>query len=395
MNQSPIRLAILQTHPIQYWVPLYKALAETSFLSVNVYYLTDSGAKPYHDSGFGQIVSWDIPLFDGYDFQILKNNIDLSTLSFWSRGDSRLHSFLSSFMPNWILVDGYASRMNLSAVTWAMLHDARIAYTSDSNIHVKKSSLAPGLKELYVTQFFKRVSAFFSPSLSNQCYLERFGADKSKIHRYPYSIDYSRFKRKPCATYEFEFLWAGKLTERKRPLDFIHALNALVHKGYSDIRACVIGGGEMESLVRTSGADLVSNGVLEIKGFVNQSKMPLELSKGQVFVFTSENEPYGLVATEAAANGAALVVAEGIGCIGPDSSAQPGVNTVTYPMGNVEALANAMELLLTDHDLRSRMQEQSVVIAKKHDVSMAASVISSVLSSSCLIPALSPHLLPK
>jgi len=381
MKRTPIRLAIFQTHPIQYWAPLYKALAETNGLIVKVFYLTDSGVKPYLDPGFGQIVGWDIPLLDGYDFQILKTDIDVKTLSFWSRGDSRLHSFLSSFMPNWILVDGYASRMNLSAVTWAVLNNARIAYTSDSNIHVKRSLSAFGLKRFYVNLFFKFVSAFFSPSVSNQRYLECFGADKTKIHRYQYSIDYSRFKRTPGATYEFDFLWAGKLTARKRPLDFIHALKALVHKGYSDIRACVIGGGEMEALVRTSGGDLVANGVLEIKGFVNQSQIPLELSKGQVFVFTSENEPYGLVATEAAASGAALIAAEGIGCIGPDSSAQPNVNTLTYPVGNIEQLANAMELLLINQELLSQMQDQSVDIAKKHDVSSAASVISSVLLS--------------
>ena len=180
----------------------------------------------------------------------------------------------------------------------------------------------------------------------------------------------------------YNFVWAGKLTNRKRPLDFVKALYILLDRGFTSLKASLVGDGDLIEAVQDEGRELIREGILRCTGFVNYSAMPSEFGQANVFVFTSENEPYGIVATEAAASGAALNVAEGIGCVGPDSSAQPGINTITYSKGNVEALADAMQLLLTDQGLCRQMQAQSTAIAKNHDVSIASSIIASTLLSS-------------
>ena len=53
-------LAILTTHPIQYQVPLWQALALDGGVPFEVWYLTSHGVQPSADQEFGQTFSWDI-----------------------------------------------------------------------------------------------------------------------------------------------------------------------------------------------------------------------------------------------------------------------------------------------------------------------------------------------
>ena len=68
------RLAIITTHPIQYYAPLFRLLAQRNRLQVKVFYTWGEQAKEQiFDPGFGKQRSWDIPLFDGYEFEFVKN----------------------------------------------------------------------------------------------------------------------------------------------------------------------------------------------------------------------------------------------------------------------------------------------------------------------------------
>ena len=64
-------LAILTTHPIQYQVPLWQALAQDGRLPFEVWYLTNHGVRPSRDREFGQTFSWDIDSLTGYPHRFL------------------------------------------------------------------------------------------------------------------------------------------------------------------------------------------------------------------------------------------------------------------------------------------------------------------------------------
>ncbi len=66
------RLAIVSTHPIQYNVPVFQALAADKRLELRVLYGW-CGASQIADPGFGQPIQWDIPLLEGYDFELVPN----------------------------------------------------------------------------------------------------------------------------------------------------------------------------------------------------------------------------------------------------------------------------------------------------------------------------------
>jgi len=372
-------LVVLATHPIQYYAPLYRCLAERGRIDIKVLYLTDAGAVAHVDEGFARKVAWDIPLLAGYEYSVLQPGTAITSRGFWQRHDSRLASVLDAERPDWLLLYGYASRMNWVAAHWARRTRVRIAYSSDSNIRDPQSRRLVPLKKIVLGHFFGLVDAFLAPSEANVQYLLKYGASRRKIRRMPFAVDVRRFRRRddvPAeSTRRYDFVWAGKFISLKRATDFAGALEEVARRSPRSIRACLVGDGPCRDELEGSLRRLPSNCIVDLPGFVNQREMPATLQAADTLVFTSEREAYGLVATEAAAAGLALVVADNIGCVGDSDVARPGVNALTYKMGDLSGLARAMERLVGDPTLRTRMQQASVEIAATHDFEFAAAAM--------------------
>ena len=77
MSRERIRLAVLVSHPIQYFVPVYRELARRDDISLSVIFHTRVGVDSYYDPGFGKVVQWDIPLLDGYQSTFLSSRTQL------------------------------------------------------------------------------------------------------------------------------------------------------------------------------------------------------------------------------------------------------------------------------------------------------------------------------
>ncbi|MBC7508710.1 MAG: glycosyltransferase family 1 protein, partial [Ferruginibacter sp.] len=62
----------INSHPIQYFAPLYKYLNENG-VSTAAWYCPDLSIKGGIDKEFGVKVKWDIPLLDGYQYRFFRN----------------------------------------------------------------------------------------------------------------------------------------------------------------------------------------------------------------------------------------------------------------------------------------------------------------------------------
>ena len=60
------RIAVLNSHPIQYFAPLYAYLNAAPDLEVTALYLSDFSIRGGKDAGFGRDVKWDLDLLAGY-----------------------------------------------------------------------------------------------------------------------------------------------------------------------------------------------------------------------------------------------------------------------------------------------------------------------------------------
>ena len=65
------RVAVLNSHPIQYFAPLYRYLAASPEIDLTVFFLSDLSVREYHDPGFGRAFKWDVPLLGGYRHEFL------------------------------------------------------------------------------------------------------------------------------------------------------------------------------------------------------------------------------------------------------------------------------------------------------------------------------------
>jgi len=69
MNDSRIKLAVVSTHPIQYYAPVFRRIAAMASLDLRVFYTWSQVANgAIEDQGFGTTLEWDIPLLEGYAY---------------------------------------------------------------------------------------------------------------------------------------------------------------------------------------------------------------------------------------------------------------------------------------------------------------------------------------
>lgn len=101
-------LAIVDTHPIQYHVPVWRALAAQPDLDVHVYYGSDFSVRGYLDVGFGVTVKWDVPLTDGYAHTFLSTDSRIHGLDgFFTLRAGALGQHLRQFRPDCALIEAY------------------------------------------------------------------------------------------------------------------------------------------------------------------------------------------------------------------------------------------------------------------------------------------------
>lgn len=153
---------------------------------------------------------------------------------------------------------------------------------------------------------------------------------------------------------------AARLLWDKGIGEFVHAARALRARAVA-ARFLVAGApdpGNPRAIPREQIARWASEGPVEFLGL--REDMPELLRRAQVAVLPSYHEGVPRFLLEAAATGLALVGTDIPGC---RMAIDPGVNGFLVPPRDGEALADALERLLRDPDLRHRMGRASRAIA--------------------------------
>jgi len=67
------KLVFLNSHPIQYFAPLYREIEKNGSFNLEVWYCSKHGLGGEVDRQFGTAVKWDIPILEGYRHRFLRN----------------------------------------------------------------------------------------------------------------------------------------------------------------------------------------------------------------------------------------------------------------------------------------------------------------------------------
>ena len=381
----PIRLAIIVSHPIQYFAPWYRELASVPDIELKVFFCCDWGVKKYLDPGFKVEMAWDIPLLEGYAHEFLPLTRPLQRMGFWKLDNPSVGTALDRFQPDVVTVFGYAHRTNWRAAFWARRNRRPLLLYSDSNSLVTPSWWKRALKRVVVNGFYRYVDGALFIGENNRAYHASYGIPEERLFPGVYPIERRRLLQAVpdrAATRNnvrrslgipaeaFVVLFCGKYIARKRPMDVLVAVNSLVRKGLP-VWALLVGEGEERpALEAYCHQEHLKN--VTLAGFVNQSAIPSYYAASDVLAQTSSLEAYGLVATEASVFGLPIVISDRVGCIGPHDTAQPGQNAIVFPSGDTERLTQAIELLYRDHNLYASMSAHSVRVSESQDELVAS-----------------------
>ena len=248
-----MRLAIIVSHPIQYYSPWFRHIAEhmrqevegtrreargqrpedgdpdslhaaelarrvakrptdTSNLQQNalrVFYLWDFGVTEKTDKGFGKVVKWDVDLLEGYDHELVPN-VSARPGTDWFGGldNPGLSQRVKAFAPDAVLQFGYnyKSLVNFDLrwnTKWAPL-----LFRGDSHLLAEDGERGKGqeamgtrlkrwMREIGLRLLFRRFACFLAVGKANADYFRAHGVPESKIVRCPHVVDNEFFRREP------------------------------------------------------------------------------------------------------------------------------------------------------------------------------------------------------
>jgi glycosyltransferase involved in cell wall biosynthesis len=353
-------------------------LAQGGDVQIRVFFTWHAGQESIQDRGFGIPVAWDIPLTQGYDYELVPNvAADPGTHHFFGLRNPQLVKRVAAWQPDCVHITGWAWCSHLLAMREFHRRGVPTLFRGDSHL-LDAGPKGPRwrVKRALLRHVYAWPSACLFVGEANREYYEAFGVQAKRLLHCPHSIDVDRFAE-PAAEYEmqaaqwrstlgiaqtqFILLFAGKFEAKKRPLELMHAVQALDRH---DIVLVMVGDGELGMEVRSLAAS--DQDRFRVLPFQNQSRMPVVYRLGDLFVLPSAyGETWGLAVNEAMASGRAVIVSDCVGCardVIDDSCGR------VFPTENFTAMLSIVEQLFADREKLRTMGRHAAMRAFAFDI---------------------------
>lgn len=361
------KLAVVLTHPIQYHVPVFRALARDPRVDLTVYYCCELGATEQRDPEFGTVFKWDIPLLEGYRHVFLRN---------WSRRPRP--SFLGCVNPGIIgelrrerfdavLVYGYSVLTAWLAFLGGWLTRTPVFLRGVTHLLDDKPLHRRLAKRLLLTPLFRTMSICLYVGNHNREYYRAYGVPDEKLVHAPHVVSNEFFARhrerlRPRRGEVREAFGIGddapvillpaKLVPWKNPLVLLEAFRRVRRKHRCHLLYAG-DGAEREKIERRVREQEIPDVV--IAGFLNQTEMPKAYVAADVLCLPSQRETWGLVVNEGMNFDLPVVISHRVGC--STDLVRHGDNG--FIVDSVDALERALEELVCDPEKREVMGARS------------------------------------
>jgi glycosyltransferase involved in cell wall biosynthesis len=373
-------LAILTTHPIQYQVPIWQALANVGRIPFEVWYLTDHGTRPSLDREFGKTFSWDIDTLSGYPYRFIPTANGANPAAAWKcRLRERLRERLRQSGAQALWIHGWQVAAYWQAVREAKAAGVEVWLRAESNDLAPTPAWKRPLKRFALGRLFAGVDRFLYIGSANKRLYEKFGVPESRLYSAPYAVDNDRFARQAAAIrsqraqlrlgwgideHAFCILFCGKFIAKKRPMDLIEAAQTLKSEMHN-IHLLFVGSGELGVALRQScavaydaeGASPTpsrcyrphsevsrTRPLASFAGFLNQTEISRAYVAADCLVLPSDHsETWGLVVNEALASGLPCIISDACGCAEDLAGGR-----MSFPMGDSGALSRKLIELISE-----------------------------------------------
>lgn len=317
------KLAIILTHPIQYYAPLFKLLTDRGNVDIKVFYTWERGSESF-DKGFGKQVAWDIPLLEGYNYSFVSNNGNTKR-GFFDLKNPSLHSEIKNWGAQAVLIFSWNYWSHLKAM-WYFKGKIPVIFRGDSHLLDAKSLTKRFLRKIVLTTIYRYIDYALYVGTNNKNYYLAHGLKEKQLIFAPHAIDNERFfdntekqygikaqewrKKLGYTEGDIVFIFVGKLEDKKNPLLLLTAFKALTQ---TNIRLLIVGNGVLELDLKTAAQEDTR---IQFLDFQNQSMMPIIYRVADIYVLPSRGpeETWGLAVNESMACGRPVLVSDIVGC---------------------------------------------------------------------------------
>ncbi|QTE36661.1 glycosyltransferase family 4 protein [Mucilaginibacter gossypii] len=359
-------LAIVITHPIQYYAPVFKLLYERQKINVMVFYTWGEGGLQKFDPGFGKTITWNLPLLEGYPYEWVKN-ISTDPGSHHSKGidNPDLISQINNWQPDVIMVYGWFYKSHLKILKY-FKGRVPVIFRGDSTLLDDKGGIKSVLRSLFLKRIYRHIDFALYAGSNNKAYFKKCGLKETQLFFAPHAVDNDRFaedrtnealtlrKQLGIADDEKLLLFAGKFEHKKNPLSLLEAFIDVTQPGTHLLFA---GNGILEIELKNK-ASRHKN--IHFIDFQNQLYMPVVYQACDIFCLPSKGpgETWGLAINEAMACGKAILISNKVGA-GTDLVKDYENGLIFNANDGVDLKSKLKTLLLYDKTALFTMGQQS------------------------------------
>lgn len=385
------RLAIILSHPVQYYSPWFRWLRAHTPLEFHVFYLWEFGVTMQRDPQFGTVLQWDVDLLAGYDSEFVPNVArDPGTHHFGGLDNPGLTTRLAAWRPDAVLLFGYNWLSHQRVVWWARRHGVPLLFRGDS--HLLGREQLPILRRLPLRFLYRQFAAFAYVGEANRDYFRALGVPDTRLFFAPHSVNAEHFNPADPATRAAAeklrnelglagrrvVLFAGKFSAAKQPAALLEAFLAVA----TPADALVLVGDGAEKTRLAALAATRPDAHVRFLPFANQSEMPARYLVADLFVLPSRGhyETWGLAVNEAMHLGVPCLVSDRVGC--QRDLVTPGETGWVFAAEDPAALAGTLRTALrTPPEEMLRLSRNAMAAAGRYTYRQTSDGLLAALAS--------------
>ncbi len=182
-------------------------------------------------------------------------------------------------------------------------------------------------------------------------------------------IDLSVFRPLPDVEKQWDLAFMGRL-EAMKSVDLFPEMLSLLKNKFPDLKMMMTGEGSLKDRIFKEFDEREVSSMVDYKGVVETNDVPVFINKSRVFLYPSRQEPFGLSIVEAMACGVPVITTN---VFGPREIVKHDYDGIAVPPDDVEALVGAIETLLTDYELRTRIGQNALKsVQERYDIRLHA-----------------------
>jgi len=353
------KLAIVISHPIQYYSPWFREIARHPALNSCVFYLNTHGVSKTVDPEFEKSFVWDTDLLSGYTHEFVPNTASRpGSQHFWGLRNPSLRRMIRKFNPDALLLFGYNYYSHLSLI---LRPPVPLIFRGDSTL--LRLTPIKETKRLVLRFIYSRFSAFLPVGRANIDYFLHCGVASEKLFLTPHCVDISHFMptqnrlteasklraRLGISIESTVLLFSGKFVPIKSP-ELLLTSFLCVAKDFANVHLILSGDGGLLPRLRGKVLEIAQaepklSDRIHFLPFANQSEIPVRYLLSDCLVMPSQSESWGLSVNEAMHLGRPAIVSDRVGCH-PDLI-EHGKTGWVFRSGDAESLAQMLREVLS------------------------------------------------